>query len=367
MRKVLGIMIASCLLSCTLVGCGDDTADVKPADKPQATELPEIDQEQVEELVDELVEETKEMVEAENESKEAEAEEEANTEKFNLKDNTVYDKDGIKITIDSIDKLKCQITVGNNNPDNKQIRFELSNLAFNGVFEQQYSGSEQLKVGESRNIEIKFKDELAINDEKTLFEKMQDVYSFLGEDNMDVLTVGVDFVLQIGNNDSVTEYKSVTLLTDKCSDADDLKKYYGEKVDSVDESKLKELEDGGAQTFDVYIKKSPKDPDVYSVVFAGTSDSDSPSGHLDMNLLRINGKETNLQCVNKNNGNPTIIGKGWIDVYTYNLDPDTIRADYEIPNDKEINVETYVYSVRDNTQAWPIVKVFVPLTTLPAK
>lgn len=367
MRKLLGIMIASCLLSCSLVGCGDDTADVKPADKSQATESPEINQEQVEELIDELVEETEEMVEAENESKEAAAEEEANTEKFNLKDNTVYDKDGIKITIASIDKFKCQIAVENNNPDNKQIVFELENLALNGVFEQQYSSQEQLKAGEISNIVIDFKSNNEVSEEKTLFEKMQDVYRFLGEDNMDVLTVGVDFVLQIGNENSVTEYKSVTLLTDKCSNMDDLKKYYGEKVDSVDESKLKELEEGGDKTFDVYIKKSPKDSDVYSVVFVGTGDSDSPSGHLDMNVLRINGKEVSFSRVNDKNGNPTIIGKGWIDVYTYNLDPDTIRADHEIPNDKEINVETYVYSVRDDTQAWPIVKVFIPITTIPAK
>ena len=387
MRKNIFVAIISVFtISCVLAGCGEDTATVPSATAEESEVASDSDSGQIqkdykEELIDQFVEDTKELEEIREEARDAEEEaaatREADAVTFNLKDNTIYDKDGVLITLDFINSLRATITVQNNNPDNKKITFGMKNIALNGVF-QQVSNREELNAGGNKSISIEFIsdmdnrnlyetdpdhfDSTLWGDQRTIYEKMQDVYKDLGAENMEVLTVGIDYELIIGS-DAAPEDMSAILYTDKYNNPDDLKKYYGELIKSVSESDLSFYGEK-LKSFDVYINS--KEANKYSIVYVSTGEPEQKCHELEYRGLLLNGRECGIQPINQDfHSKPQINGNGMINVYTYELDPQKIRVENEIPNDKEVKVDVYLYTGEDHSQDWPVADIYAPVTTLP--
>lgn len=361
MRKLFISLILVAVLVVPLSGCGSKSSPAsKTLDKIEASEKNEVSEnpvaddvqnnlDQAQNVLDnafrDAIEESRDALEEDIEQQNAEMENEiVNADTIIIPNNTIYDKDGILITLDSISSLGAVITVKNDNPDNKKIsRISMDFVGLNGISSPKFDLSlSDISVGESGTFEIGFdnlrfdksfvliSDDIMDSDEYvSLVDKMKETYDKLGAKDIPIETVNFDFELRLGENDTVVEQIHSSVYTDKYKEGD-LQSYYGDLEETIEfgPDLISGVTPGSCE---IYVNTDMAQDNMYSILFTGLYDIGKDYNFLDA-YLYLNDREIRF------NRFPNVRGRDFIDVFTLELDPVEIRKDYELSNSDPINM-----------------------------
>ncbi len=267
---------------------------------------------------------------------------------FETENFTIYDQDGVTITLENvaIDEWLAHyedrgyvssddspvISIMNNNPDNKKLRFEVSAITFNGIEGDLYYGDlrfDYIEAGGNSSKEIWLADGLFSDDYQEAVKRLnQDFKSYPVE------TIGFYYKIQVGSDSELVS--GCTILKTSKYQEGNLEKAYGEKICELEVEAEK-------TTCEVYYKQ---DADGFTVVLRNMGAEDGVNNEYCIqsgleNPWLINGKKVKeYKTYGYSNGR--IKREGGVAVLRLEDTAEGIRKKAEIPNDEPIEIQMSV-------------------------
>ncbi len=258
---------------------------------------------------------------------------------LSFEDGTVYDENGMTVTCEGIEDYFepadssmrgaiLTLNVSNQNPDNKQMFFEIQDVHWNGLA---YTASNYwdystrgLKSGSEDKAYIYFSI-YGVYGEYSAYEPLEESLNGLGIDisQYPIETVTIRYRVMVGS-DSEWEERTAVLKTNEYQDGD-FTKYLGEKVGSLTDS---------GNEYDLYVKNlSP------GIIASLILTSDVKAEEYPTPWVYVNGEYMGVAyAINDERIQEAYPGAASL-IYHMTDTDDELRKENEIPNDEPIEIQ----------------------------
>ncbi len=233
---------------------------------------------------------------------------------------TLFDQDGVTITVDS----KNNLEVINNNPENKKLKMSLDSVAYNGIvaYSSQTIGFNDLQSGSSEYLKCPEYDQY-INSLTTLSHNYSE---------LPLMEARYDFSLQIGSDGETKDYAKTIRLTN----------YDESKLEPFFSNKIGDYTTSDGRSISAYRVETDL---AAAVLIQNDSDANLSVYNSGMNPLIwfMNGERLNDEAriqvdLSKYNIAPTTCT-----IYHFDEGADSIRKRKELTNDTDIDMTLRMY------------------------